>query len=465
MEATIRSEPGFAVRSGPSGRMGPGKAVALALLILATGTALVAILSLIGIAWLVARHPYGAAVVGATSFAYARGGPMALVIIASLTTIGAAGWRAAHRPSFDRLVLHRWRRAYVYGRRWRRVMAACDLDRISRGRRRVPRLGQLRSTPWSETVSVRPLMGQTAATFAARARELALAFGAQDCSVRSDATGTVQLTFRRTDPLAAIVIPHPIAERPDLDALPIGAREDGGDWTVSLMQGHLLITGPRGSGKGSVVWSLVRALAVPVRDGSIVLWGIDGTGGLGLAVGAPLFSRLALADVGEGAAILDAAAATVRRRARLGRHQPSPAEPLIVLVLDEVARWARALDDQARRRLSRTMELVLGHGCAAGVVIVAAGRTARPAADPWFAHRVRLWLSEPDGRALRPGTGYYPSGQRDIAPRQQAGVGFAVSERDAPVRVRASWISDDEVAAVAADFGPLRPPASRAPAP
>jgi S-DNA-T family DNA segregation ATPase FtsK/SpoIIIE len=387
---------------------------------------------------------------------------MALAIIASLATVGAAGWRAAHRSSFDRLVLRRWRAAYVYGRRWRWVMTACDLDQMSHGWRRVPRLGPLRSTPWSETVSVRPLPGQTAATFAARARELASAFRAQHCGVRSDATGAVQLTFRRADPLAAIVTPHQIADRPDLDALPIGVCEDGGDWTVSLTQGHLLITGPRGSGKGSVVWSLVRALAVPVRDGSIVLWGIDGTGGLGLAVGAPLFSRLALADVGEGAGILDAAAATVRQRARLGRHRPSPTEPLIVLVLDEVARWARALDDQARHQLSRTMELVLAYGCAAGVVIVAAGRTARPAADPWFTHRVCLWLSEPDGRAFRQVAPYYPTEPWDKSPRQPAGVGYAVSERDPPVRVRASWISDDEVAAVAAEFGPRRATATRA---
>ena len=52
--------------------------------------------------------------------------------------------------------------------------------------------------------------------------------------------------------------PRPV---PDFTALPLARREDLGTWSLHLLATHVLIGGATGSGKGSVLWSLVRALA------------------------------------------------------------------------------------------------------------------------------------------------------------------------------------------------------------
>ncbi len=387
--------------------------------------------------WLCLRHPYCLAAVGATAVAGSVGGPLAVAVLWTLLAAGSLVWRAQRRASFDRWVLRRWRRTVVYGWRWRRAMTACDLDRPGRGWRRVPRLGNVWSTRWTDTVTVHPLDGQDARCFGARADELARAFGALSCHVSGDAAGVVRLELRRGDPLRRPLPALPIADRTDPDALPVGIREDGAPWTVRLGDGHLLVVGGAGSGKGTVVWSLIRALAVPVRDGSVELWGVDGSGGLGLEVGEAMFARLALDGPADGAAVLDAATALVRERARRRRsrgpwHGP-PAEPLVVVVVDEVVRWGPVLDDDLRRRLGGALELLLAHGRAAGVVVVATVPMADAAVVALFPQSVTLC----------------PAGPRQAC---LPGVGYATSGREAPVRVRAAFVSDDEIAAMADRF-------------
>jgi DNA segregation ATPase FtsK/SpoIIIE, S-DNA-T family len=150
--------------------------------------------------WLVVRHPFCLAVAAATAGAWIAGGPLAAVALWAALAGGALAWRAAWRDSFDRRVLHRWRRTFVYGRRWRRALAACDLDgnaRSGSGRLLMPRLGSVRSRGLVDTVSVRPLDDQDMRCFAARADDLAHALGAASCEVHADATGAVHLVLRR----------------------------------------------------------------------------------------------------------------------------------------------------------------------------------------------------------------------------------------------------------------------------
>jgi S-DNA-T family DNA segregation ATPase FtsK/SpoIIIE len=150
--------------------------------------------------WLVVRHPFCLAVAAATAGAWVAGGPLAAVALWAALAGGALAWRAAWRDSFDRRVLWRWRRTFVYGRRWRRALAACDLDgnaRSGSGRLLVPRLGSVRSSGLVDTVSVRPLDDQDVRCFAARAGDLAHALGAASCEVQADVTGAVHLVLRR----------------------------------------------------------------------------------------------------------------------------------------------------------------------------------------------------------------------------------------------------------------------------
>jgi S-DNA-T family DNA segregation ATPase FtsK/SpoIIIE len=412
---------------------------------LALAAAVAALVAAAGafVVWLTLRHPCCLVGLCVSVAVLVGGGPLAVVGLWSLVAVGALAWRRYRRASFDRRVLRRWRRTFVYGWRWRRAMIACDLDRPGRWGRQVPRLGAVWSTRWTDTVSVHPLAGQDAASFAARADELAWMFGALACAARPDAAGVVRLEPRRGDPLARPVPVLPIPERPDLDALRLGIRDDGAPWTVSLRQGHLLVVGGTESGNRSVVWSLIRALAAPVRDGTVELWGVGGAGRLALGVGEAMFARLALGGPADGAAVLDAATALLRDRA--GRHGgrppgdvPTVDDPPVVLVLDEVVRWGPVLDDGLRRRLAAALELLLAHGRDTGIVVVATTPVADTAVACRFPQRVILHPVAPPSRG---------------AP----GVGFATAGREAPVRVRAARLGEGEIAAMAASFAaPVR---------
>jgi DNA segregation ATPase FtsK/SpoIIIE-like protein len=196
-------------------------------------------------------------------------------------------------------------------------------------------------------------------------------------------------------------------------------REDGRPWTVRLAHGHLLVAGPAGSGRTTVVWALLRALAGAATAGSVEVWGISGRDGLRPAAG--LFSRLALdGEPAAALAILDDAAE--RRRAG----------PPVVLVVDDPAEWAARLDDDACRRADRVLERVLARGEANGVVVVATAGARRPRVAARFPQRVVL--------------------RGTAAGRHRPGVGLATTPDGTTVRVRAATVSEDEMAAVAWRF-------------
>jgi S-DNA-T family DNA segregation ATPase FtsK/SpoIIIE len=269
------------------------------------------------------------------------------------------------------------------------------------------------------------------------------------CSVRPDAAGVVSVELRRGDPLARPLPARPIPTQVDLAALCLGVREDGAPWTLSLDDGHLLVVGGAGSGTGSVVWSLARAMAVPVRDGSVELWGVDGTGGLGLGAGEPMFTRLALGGPAEGAALFDAVLAVLHQRVGLRRTTgvagPVDAGPLVVLVLHELVRWGPALDDAQRQRLVAALELLLAYGEAAGIVVVATTPLEDAELAAQFSQKVVL----------------RPTGMSRLDP---PGVGLASSGTAAPVRVRAPSLDDDEITAMAAAYtAPVRTVRARRP--
>ena len=81
--------------------------------------------------------------------------------------------------------------------------------------------------------------------------------------------------------------------------LPIGRCEDGSPWRLRLLGSHVLVAGATGSGKGSVLWSLIRAMGPCIRDGSVQVWAIDPKGGMELTPGAGLFTRFAYARPGR----------------------------------------------------------------------------------------------------------------------------------------------------------------------
>jgi DNA segregation ATPase FtsK/SpoIIIE, S-DNA-T family len=275
--------------------------------------------------------------------------------------------------------------------------------------------------------------------------------------------GYVQLVVGRIDPLAPVVV-LPAPESVDLAAVPIGIREDGTPWTARLRGSHTLVAGATGAGKGSVLWSLIRGLSPAVRAGLVRLWVLDPKGGMELAAGAPLFDRFAhdtaaaMADVLEDAVqVMQARAGRLRGVTRL--HEPTVAEPLIVVLVDELASLTAYAERDDRRRIGAALSLLLSQGRAVGVVVVAALQDPRKEVLPFrdlFPTRIALALVEAEQTDLVLGRGARARGADcSRIPLTTPGIGWVWCDGETePTRVRAGWVSDADIAAMVAAFAP-----------
>ena len=409
----------------------------------------------------------------------AVGLPVALVLVV-VVAVGLVGWWRLHPSSFHptagRVLLRVWRSGWTYGLRWRTAMMLSGLGGRFGGDEYAPRVVRLRAGRYLDRVTVRMVAGQHPADWARRSAALAHAFGARSCLAVEipGRPGYVALDVGRLDPLATIVPALPVPERVDLEAVPVGRREDGDPWTVRLRGSHVLVAGATGAGKSSVLWSLIRGVAPAVRDGLVRLVVLDPKGGMELAAGAPLFHRFchgtatAMADVLEEAVtIMQARAARLRGVTRL--HEPTTDEPLVVVVVDELAALTAYAERDDKRRIAAALPLLLSQGRAVGVVVVAALQDPRKEVLPFrdlFPARVALALVEPEQTDLVLGRGARDRGADCSRLPLRSGIAWTWCDGEpAPTRVRASWIDDDGIAAMAHCYTP-RPlaPATEEPA-
>jgi S-DNA-T family DNA segregation ATPase FtsK/SpoIIIE len=222
-----------------------------------------------------ARHP---SVVAALSTAVVVSAVLGLIGLGVLLGATAAGlwlWRRWHRASYLHLVVSRWRGFWVYRRRWQPAMHTCRLSEEINGREYLPTLRRITATEHTDRVSVELLSGQSPAQFEAATSQLAHTFEALRCRVLVDRPGRITVEFTHGDPLTATVTPVSAEQVPDLERLAIGRREDGSPWVHRLLGTHLLVAGATGAGKGSVLWSLIRAMGPAIRDGAVQVWAID----------------------------------------------------------------------------------------------------------------------------------------------------------------------------------------------
>jgi DNA segregation ATPase FtsK/SpoIIIE, S-DNA-T family len=101
------------------------------------------------------------------------------------------------------------------------------------------------------------------------------------------------------------------------------------------------VAGSTGAGKGSVLWSLVRLLTPLVRAGLLAVGGRP-QGGMEFRAGRPLFARYEDSSHEAMVGLLeDAADAMDERSDRLAghvrSHVPTPADPYVLVLVDEVA--------------------------------------------------------------------------------------------------------------------------------
>ena len=146
---------------------------------------------------------------------------------------------------------------------------------VYQGRLLLPVLGKVTSTRYVDQVLVALVSGQAAADFANKAENLAHGFAALTCRIRTFRPGLLVLEFVRRDALAAIIPALPIPARVNLTALVVGRREDGAAWAIRLHGTHVLVAGATGSGKGSVIWGLIRALLPALHAGLVRILAAD----------------------------------------------------------------------------------------------------------------------------------------------------------------------------------------------
>ncbi|HKR51789.1 MAG TPA: hypothetical protein VJT72_19835 [Pseudonocardiaceae bacterium] len=231
------------------------------------------------------RYPLfliGATILTGLGMGYSWWAPVWLV--AGLA-VASALWAWAHADSFERIAVRQvrseWRRVLVYAWPWERVMLLSDLTKHTGHRQRrthYPVLRRVRSDGWRDRVSVKLVHGQCAATYAARAAELANSFGASSCRVRVDRPRRIWLDFIHTDPLATPIAIPSLAEPGtgvDLARVVIGRTETGRPWILRLADRHVLVAGVSDAGKSSVMWAVLRALAPWIRAGLVQVFGID----------------------------------------------------------------------------------------------------------------------------------------------------------------------------------------------
>ncbi|MBG0814322.1 FtsK/SpoIIIE domain-containing protein [Planomonospora sp. ID82291] len=421
---------------------------------------------LAGLVRLLWRHPVASAVIAVpAAVAWLYGWRLGLVLIAVAVTVLAL-WCSVHRPSFLRLVGWRllafWRFVWIYRRHWQAVMVVSGLGRHLRGRDYLPHLVKVTCTSWADVVTVKMLHGQAVKDWADRIDHLAHGFGARSCRVSIARAGRLVLVFPRHDPLVTPLPAMPIPEEVSVGPVRVGTREDGSPWLLNVHGTHVLIAGATGAGKGSVLWSTIRGLLPAVRAGLVQIWALDPKR-MELSFGRSLFGDRYAATPEQCADLLDAAVAVMQERADrfagLQRsHTPTPEDPFVLVVVDEVAFLTAYQSDRAlKQRISAALATLTTQGRAVGVGVMAALQDPRKdvlTIRNLFPDKIALRLDESEQVDMVLGDGARDRGALadhiSPIPEQGAGVGYVRLEASPdPIRVRAAYVSDADIRAMA----------------
>jgi S-DNA-T family DNA segregation ATPase FtsK/SpoIIIE len=381
-------------------------------------------------------------------------------------------WRLLWPSTFGRWVRPQLAAAWktvVYEVAWRRIAPRVGLvvhDHSPHRRRagEVAGLAWVKVTPAGvERLGIGLPAGLTPDDVAAKTDAIAHAFRAREARIAPSGPGGVVIELHRKDVLATTIRPLPVqaADKVNLAGVPIGRHEDGSLWCFSLWQTHVLIAGATGAGKGSILWSLLHGLSPAIDAGWVQVWAIDPKGGMELRPGARLFSRFedgtpeTMCDLLEDlVAVMDARA---KRLAAQGirKHQLSPKSPHVLAVIDELATLTAFAERSVLRRIEQALGLLLTKGRAVGITVLAAVQDPGKDVVGWrdlFPTRVAMRLDNPIQVDMVLGEGARDLGATaDHISEHTPGVAYVRVEGTRAIRrVRASYLTDDDITALAA---------------
>ena len=402
-----------------------------------------------------------------------RFGPIFGVFAAALSVLALIAWSQIWPTSFDEWVTarirSRWRTWWTYRHPWTTICTLHALTANLGERTLVPTLRSVTIGTTFDVVTVRILIGQSVADWQNKAPALSEAFRAQRLAIRSTKPGEIVITAHHRDGLVnPIRLRRPTRDtQADPTQVAVGATESGKWWRLTVLGHHILVAGATGSGKGSVLWSLVAGLAPGIRAGWIRVLVVDPKGGMEFGRGQKLFGGFAYDNNDNTLALLRAATKIMQERAQRLRghtrlHNPSVNEPLIVLIVDEIASLTTYISDRkVRAEVEQLLGLLLSQGRAVGVSVIAAVQDPSKDVLPvrqLFSVRIGMRMTETSQTTMVLGTAARDAGAVcDQIPTTTPGVGYVCQDGTAePVRVRAFHVTDADIDYLTAQFAPGR---------
>lgn len=399
-----------------------------------------------------------------------------LIAAIGVAVITLVVWRLRSPATFGRYVATPARRArwLLWAlTSWSRVAKACGLSTSecvsrtgSQGRTRTrtvwthPRLLGVGMSDHCLHMTIRTRTGQTVDDLENAVPAIRDALGAYSARSTVVAPGTVRVELVMQQQLSVVET----ARRPtstDARAVEIGRRENGSAWILRVAGLHTLTVGCSGAGKGSIFWGIAGGLGPAVKAGTVRLFAVDLKYGIEVSVGSALFSKVATNEP-EAASLLvkleellDSRGRRMAGRAR--SHTPSTAEPLVVLLIDELAGLTAYMTDVAlKKQVAVSLSRILTKGRAVGIVVAAFMQDPRKEILPMrglFTQTVALRLRSRDEVAMVLGDGLADAAPAHRIDPNDPGTGYVVAEDGSTMRVRADYWRDSLIRSVAAEYG------------
>lgn len=225
---------------------------------------------------------------------------------------------------------------------------------------------------------------------------------------------------------------------------------------------HTLVAGATGAGKASAVHGLLIGLGPAIQVGVVQVHGIDLKGGMELGMARPCLTRCATTPVQAVVVLKEAATAMATRAGRLaGRthmHKSSLAEPLVVVLVDELAAITAYLTDRdLKNRAATALSLLVSQGRAVGYIMVACLQDPRKEVIPMrglFTQTLGLRLCDGSETDMVLGAHARHVGAAcELIPATLPGVGWRVPDSGGqPVRFRLGHVTDADIRLAARRF-------------
>ncbi|WP_368681865.1 cell division protein FtsK [Mycobacterium intracellulare] len=406
---------------------------------------------------------------------------MAVVAMWLIAAIGVLAlslvvWRLHSPATFGRYIATPARRArwLLWAlTSWPRVAKACGLSASERVARTDSQGKITTKTVWTHPrllgvgmfgdclrMTIRTRTGQTVDDLENAVPAIRDAVGAHSARSTVVAPATVRMEFVMRQQLSVVeTAKQPVSRL--ATAVEIGRRENGSAWILRVTGLHTLTVGCSGAGKGSIFWGIAGGLGPAVRAGTVRLFAVDLKYGIEVSVGSALFGKIATTEA-EAARLLtkleellDSRGSRMAGRARC--HMPSTAEPLVVLLIDELAGLTAYMTDAAlKRQVATSLSRILTKGRAIGIVVAAFMQDPRKEILPMrglFTQTIALRLRSRDEVAMVLGDGLADAAPAHRINPNEPGTGYIIAEDGSTMRVRADYWPDSLIRSVAEEYG------------